>query len=278
MLLTPRYDGPPVLRFESPVVDLSVPLLRQRRRLGEILGGLDEAQWAAPSRCDAWSVRDVIAHLVGTNQFWAIAAGAALAGAPTRYLAAFDPVATPVSMVDGMQAQTAADVLASYLEGVDALAATVTGLDDEQWDLPAEAPPGHVPFHAMIRHALWDSWTHERDVVLPLGLTPVEEPDEVVACLEYVAALSPAFLATTGSDRPGALVVDGTDPTVHVLVEAGETVVISNRDAPAGATRLTGPSVELLEALSFRGTLPCDVAAEDQWLLGGIATVFDRAS
>jgi uncharacterized protein (TIGR03083 family) len=275
MRLTPRYDGPPVLRFTGPIGDLSVPLLRQRRRLGAVLRTLNDAQWATPSRCAGWSVRDVVAHLVGTDQFWVLSATAGLGGAPTRYLDGFDPVATPAKMVGGMQDVAPAEVLASYQEGVDALAACFTDLDDERWSMVAEAPPGHVSLDAMARHALWDAWIHERDVVLPLGLAPVEERDEVLACLQYAAGLGPAFLAIGGSERAGTLVFDGIDPDAHIVVHVGETVVVSDGEAPAGAVHLEGWSVELIEALSFRAPLVHDIAAADRWLLGGLAEVFD---
>lgn len=275
MLLTPRYEGPAVLRFTGPIVDLSVPLLRQRRRLGDLLRSLDDAQWAVASRCEKWSVRDVIAHLVGADQFWTLSATAALAGVPSRYLIGFDPVVTPAAMVDGMQDRAPASVLASYLEGIEALGTALTGLDEAQWSLPGEAPPGHVPLHALARHALWDAWIHERDIVLPLGEAPVEEPDEVLACLQYAAALGPALLAITGSMRSGTLVLDGTDPEAHVVVEAGErTIVVTDREAPADAARLEGRSVDLVEALSCRAPFPDDVAEDDRWLIGGVALAF----
>ena len=172
MILTPRYEGEAVLRFTGAIGDPSVPLLRQRRRFGDFLSNLDDAQWLAASRCERWSVRDVVAHLVGTDQFWVLSVTAALAGAPTRFLDGFDPAVTPAALVDGMQDMAAAEVLASYLEGIETLAATITGLDEDQWSRPAEAPPGHVPLHVMARHALWDAWIHERDVVLPLGRGP----------------------------------------------------------------------------------------------------------
>jgi len=278
MRLTPRYDGPAVLRLTGPIGDPSVPLVRQRRRLAELLNGLDDAQWAAASRCDGWSVRDVIAHLVGTDQFWVVSAAAALAGAPTRYLEGFDPVVTPARMVDGMGEVAPAEVLASYRDGVDALAACLTGLDEDQWSALAEAPPGHLPLHAMAHHALWDAWVHERDIVLALGMTPVDEPDEVIACLRYAAGLGPAFLATNGSTRSATLAFTGTEPAAHVVVDVGETVVVSDGEAPAGAVRLEGRTVDLVEALSFRAPFPHDLADGDRWLLGGLATVFDRAT
>ena len=89
-----------------------------------------------------------------------------------------------------------------------ALASALAGLDAAAWELPAEAPPGHVPLRALALHALWDSWVHERDVVIPLGLDPVEEDDEVTGSLAYVAALSPAFAVIHGEQRRGPIAVD----------------------------------------------------------------------
>lgn len=278
MILTPRYEGPVILRIDGEVGDITAPLVRQRRRLGDLLGQLDEAQWAAASRCEGWTVRDVVSHLVTTDQFWFLSAQAALAGQPTRFLAAFDPVATPAALVDGARHTPPAEILASYREGVEALGATLSGLGDEQWELPAEAPPGHIALRAMAHHALWDAWIHERDIVLPLGLEPAEEPDELEACLRYAACLGPAFSASTGSVRTGALAVAGTDPTVDVVVRAGETVVVDHAEGPADAARLVGGTVELIEALSFRGPFPRDLPEDDRWLVSGLDVAFDRAS
>ena len=137
-------------------------------------------------------------------------------------------------------------------------------------------PPGHVPLGAVALHALRDAWIHERDIVLPLGLRPVGELDEIAGCLGYGAALSPAFVVDRGSTRRGAIAVEATEPDIRFVVEVGATVVVRSGDAPSDALHLSGPAVELLEALSFRAPMPCPVADDHQWLLGGLAAVFDR--
>lgn len=279
MQLAPRYDGPAVLRIDGSPGDPSIPLVRQRRRLAALLAQLDDAQWATPSRCAGWSVRDVVVHLIGVDGFWVHAITSALAGEPTRHLTAFDPVATPAAMVAAAPVEPPAVLAERLADGVEALAATVAGLDAEQWALPSEAPPGHLALAATARHALWDAWIHERDIVLPLGLTPVHEPDEVRASLEYAVGLGPAFLATSGrAERTGALAVVATDPEVRLAVEVGDVVVVRPGDAPAGTPCLEGPAVDLVEALSFRGPFPRELAAEDRWLLGGLGEVFDQVS
>ncbi len=276
MQITPLYDEPDFLRFEGVLDDPSVPLLRQRRRLASLVAELDDAQWAAPSRCDGWSVQDVIAHLVGVNRFWAISIAAARRGEPTRFLATLDPVATPAAMVDEVRSLSWATVLERFVESNEAIAESLAGMDHDGWSsVLGEAPPGHVPLRAVALHALWDSWIHERDIALPLGFAPVEEADEIADCLSYVAALSPAFAISQGSTRRGSIALEVTDPEVRVVVDVGDAILVHDGAASPDALHLTGSAVALLEALSYRAPMPAPVGDEDQWLVGGLAQVFD---
>lgn len=278
MLLTPRYDGPPVLRGEVPGDDPAVPLLRQRRRLAHVFAGLDGEQWAAPTRCARWSVQDVVAHLAGVNEAWATSFTGARAGAPTTIFHAFDPVTSPPRRVDAARRWSRAEALDRYVATTDALATSLDGVDARGLALTAESPLGHVALALVVHHALWDAWIHERDVLLPLGLVPAEEPDEVAACLAYVAALGPALLATGGSTRRATLCVEATGPGGgRVVVEVGPDVVVRSGPRARGAVLLAGHAVDLVEGLSLRVPLTVHVAAGDRWLLGGLAAAFDDA-
>jgi hypothetical protein len=128
----------------------------------------------------------------------------------------------------------------------------------------------------VAHHALWDAWVHERDIALPLGLTPDEEPDEIVASLRYAVGLGPCLFATQGSAKTARLYVEGHEPDAHLVVDIGDRVVVGlSEGAPADGATLEGPSVELLEALSVRAPLPEGGADGDLALLGGLATAFD---
>jgi uncharacterized protein (TIGR03083 family) len=276
MRLTPRYDDPSFVRLDVPPGDPAAPLVRQRARFERRLRDLDQGSWQHPSRCEGWSVKDVVAHLVTTNGFWTLSVQSALGGEPTRYLDGFDPVATPADLVEGTRAQSPAEVLDAFAASNAALADAVTGLGDDAWALIGEAPPGHVPLRAIALHALWDSWIHERDVVVPLGAEVVDEPDEVEGSLVYAAALSPIFAVVNGSTGRGAIAVEATDPEVTFVVEVDGAVHARPGPAPTGSLQLAGPAVELVEGLSFRGPMPCPIDDEHRWLMGGLARVFDR--
>jgi uncharacterized protein (TIGR03083 family) len=276
--LTPRYDGPDLLCWEVPVGDLAGALARQHARLAGVLAELDDEQWATPSRCEGWSVQDVVAHLVTANDFFALAIVSGRKGEPTRFLMGFDPVATPAQMVAAVGPHEPAETLARFVESNAGLDRALAGLEGDAWLDVAEAPPGHIPICAVAAHSLWDAWIHERDIALPLGLDVTVRSDEVAASLGYVATLSPLFAAVNGSTRAGTLVIDATDPDVRFVIELGATVTVHDGAIPSGAATISGDAVTLLEGLSFRRPLEVTVAEEHRWMLGGLAEAFDVAS
>jgi hypothetical protein len=198
-----------------------------------------------------------------------------LAGEPTRVLNGFDPAATPAMLIEPMRALPPSDVLAQLDASMTGFLAVLASLDNAGWAAPAETPPGYLPVRLLAHHALWDCWVHERDVALPLGLTPPVEADEVAASLRYAAALSPGFLINNGPGCTGAFAVDAHDPDTQFWLEVdGTSVRVHDGPAPAGTPCLRGNAVELTEALSIRAPLPVGAPPEWRELLGGLAVAF----
>jgi uncharacterized protein (TIGR03083 family) len=263
------------LRIETSLGDVAVPLVRQRARLTNLLETLDKEQWASPTRCDGWNVQDVVAHLAGANDFWAISVTSALSGTRTQFLAEFDPVATPAQMVDAVRSRTISETLDRFRASNEALANAVTDLDENSWSTLAEAPPGHISVRALALHAMWDAWIHERDIALPLGLDTAIEPDEIAGSLQYATAIGPALLAGTGSNRVALLGVEATNPDVAFVVEIGTSVVVRDGSGRPTSAVLSGDAVELLEGVSYRVPLPRAFPDSDRWMMAGLAAAFD---
>jgi uncharacterized protein (TIGR03083 family) len=262
-----------VLTWDGSPNDQAEIVVRQRRRMESVLAAFGDDEWAAPSRCDGWSNQDVIAHLVTVNGFWAMSVQAGLAGAPTQILATFDPAAHPPLLIEPMRELTGKDVLEQFASSNDAFLDALKGLDDAGWATPAEAPPGYIAIRLLAAHALWDSWIHERDILLALGQSAAEEPDEVESCLRYSASVGPALTVGTNAFR-GELGVDATDPDVAFTIAITDDVAV--RDGVTDAPCLRGAAVELIEALSVRAPLPA--GTPEQWrtlVTTGLATVFD---
>ena len=277
MQLTPVYGADPLIVLDGPPDAILGPVVRQRRRLVEALGRLDDDQWGRPTRCEGWDVRDVIVHLDSTNSFWSFSIGAGVAGSPTRFLATFDPVASPAALV-AESAEPPAVVLDRFAASTEALVTQLESLDDHGWRSLAEAPPGHISVSAVAHHALWDSWVHDRDILVPLGIEQVVEPDEVAASLAYAAALSPAFSVALGHGRTGVLGVSTTDPSLELAVEVGDQVRVVDGPAELADLVLAGDAVELLETLSIRRPFTQPVPAGSEWWVEGLLEVFDVSS
>ncbi len=274
MLVSPRYEGPPIISIAGDSDDQLAPVVRQRRRLAEMLADLREDDWRAATRCDGWTVQDVVAHLVGVNAFWRASVLAGLAGTPTRMLARFDPATTPALMVAPMRELRTTEVLDQFVASNDGFLAVLADLDDAGWAMPAESPAGHVPIRLIAFHALWDCWVHERDIALPLGVTPPAEPDEVGSCVRYAAALSPALAIGTGHTVAGHFAVEATDPRLCCVLDVGESVGVRDGIAPPEVPCLRGDAVALVEALSIRRRMPPSAPSEWRALLDGLATAF----
>jgi uncharacterized protein (TIGR03083 family) len=277
MQLTPRYGADPVIVLDGPPAEIVGPAIRQRTRLAASVASFTDEQWAHPSRCEGWSSRAVITHLDSTNTFWAYAITAGLRGEPTQLLATFDPVTTPAEIVARAEGLSSSEVLDRFTASTASLVDLLGSLDDEDWSVLAEAPPGHLSISAVAHHALWDSWVHERDILLPLGVAPDEEADEIATGLRYAAALGPAFAITHGPADRGILAVDVIKPDVAFVVEIDDRVVVRAGE-DAADLRLTGEAVELLEALSLRTPLRPPVPAAAAWMLSGMSTAFDGAT
>jgi uncharacterized protein (TIGR03083 family) len=275
MKIAPRYDGPPAVRIDGTPSAIGAPFLRQRRRFAHELASLSPAQWAAPSRCEGWRVQDVAAHLGGVDPFWNLAITSGLAGEPTRFLASFDPKATPAAMVDAVRETSPSDTLAAYVSANEALCATVESLDDAGWDAMAETPVGHIAVSALLHHALWDSWVHERDVLVPLGIAQDAEPDEIVASLRYAAAVSPAFALQSSPDRVGTLALEVERPSARIVVSVDGDVRVAGGDVPTDALVLRGDAVEVLDALSVRAPWRQPIPEDKAWMLAGLTDVFE---
>jgi uncharacterized protein (TIGR03083 family) len=148
---------PPVL--PRPAVDAAVSA--ERHRLADSVADLTDEQWATPSLCAAWTVRDVVAHLTVTTR---VTVPRLLRGA-VRARGSFDRLTI----------ELAAERAAGYSPGE--LVAQLRESAASNRRMPGSSP----------MDPLMDLVVHAQDVARPLGRRHVSPPDVVAACLAYVA-------------------------------------------------------------------------------------------
>lgn len=154
----------------------------ERAGLVDALGGLTDAQWAEPSRCDGWCERDVLAHLVFPLQ-------TSMPSLMLRMVRArfdFNRMADEAARGDS---RPAAELLAAYRANIG----------------HRFTPPG-FGFEA----PLTDTVVHGDDMLVPLGVRREVAPDSLTTVLDFVVSPK-ATRGFTAKGRVDGLAFRATD-------------------------------------------------------------------
>ena len=207
-----RFPSPPAL----PRAAVDEAVSAERCRLAEHVADLTDEQWATPSLCAAWTVRDVIAHLTVTTRVTV----PRLLRAAVRARGSFDRIAVDLA-AERAAAYTTAELVAQLRESAGSTRRIL----------------GSAPMDPLM-----DLVIHGQDVARPLGRRYVSPPEVVAACLAYVAVntfmggpqrLSGVRLVSTDT---GWTLGDGAElrgPDVDLLlVAAGRRAGLDALDGP----------------------------------------------
>jgi uncharacterized protein (TIGR03083 family) len=153
--------------------------------LDDLLDGLDAQQWATPSLCPGWTVRDVAIHLASIEHMLSgEAPGSMIESLP------FDKVATWMNDVEDLDD---AGVLERYRQVIATRRSELAQVSDAQLALPSATPVGPGTYGRFMAIRVFDFWVHEQDIRTPLGLPghesgPAAEMaiDEIHRSLPYI--------------------------------------------------------------------------------------------
>ena len=136
--------------------------------LAELAGTFSESEWAAPSACEGWAVRDVIGHM--TQLFRQVVDPSSLppadeSGSTER---------TQDRWVEALRDVPVADVLAEYRSLGEQAIVAMEGL--QSMDSPIDLGDlGTHPLHLIANAFSFDHYTHIRvDLLAPTG--PIDRP------------------------------------------------------------------------------------------------------
>lgn len=145
--------------MEEPVIGL---LRQEWSELSTLLGDLDEAEWALPTDLPGWDVRDIVAHIIGTERM--------LAGDPTPEPATIgDHVRNPIgevneAWVESFRSTPPNEVLAGFRRITDQRLTELEALTPEDWDRVGFTPEGEGPYRRFMEIRVFDCWEHEQDI------------------------------------------------------------------------------------------------------------------
>jgi uncharacterized protein (TIGR03083 family) len=152
----------------------------QRRKVGDMLGTLDDTEWNLPSLCAGWRVRDVAAHCIETHVMTPAVFMGRFAGAAFRFHAMSE------KNVERHRSQTLSEVLAQYRSTMSR----------------TTSPPG--PPLTWLAEAV----IHGEDMARPAGRRVDVSPQALVHVLSFARRTSPLL---HGKQRSAGLRLVATD-------------------------------------------------------------------
>ena len=131
--------------------------------LAEVSSGLSATEWALPTECPGWDVKDQVSHLIGIER--------AIMGEPVPEWSGplgdhvkNDFAATNEPFVAVRRALLGPSVRAEFVEVTTTRLAQLDALTAEGWAAVGYSPLGDVPHAEFMAVRVFDSWVHEQDV------------------------------------------------------------------------------------------------------------------
>ena len=123
---------------------------------------LSETEWALPTECPGWDVKDQLSHLIGIER--------ALMGEPAPDCEGpfgehvrNDFAVSNEPWIVVRHPLTGAAVRAEFVEVAETRLAQLEGYGDEEWAEVHRSPVGKLPLADFMGIRVFDSWVHEQD-------------------------------------------------------------------------------------------------------------------
>ena len=243
---------------------------------------LSDEQWAAPTNCAPWRVRELVAHVTEGGEAFVACVRRGLAGSVDA------PDGDARARRQAELAEADAGAVAAALQAVTiAFAQVYEGLDDGALSALCYHRRGNRPVRWYAVHRLSEVAFHAWDVDRSLGRDPVFPESVAVLILPtllesnaartYAAGLTPE----RGSGERFALAVGGDAAASWIVQVDPDQLVVQRGRADAGLT-VTGSAADLALLVYGRRELPDLVASHavrldgDVELAGRFARVFPR--
>ena len=221
----------------------------QRRRFVTILRGFGPDDWAAPTRCADWSAHDVVRHLCDCN---ALGAGAGPDDRTLDITAGFDPRTTPRGWLTASASESPGATLTRFMATTEELLALLRARLAQNRRFDIRLPYGPMDWTVFVLHGFWDSWLHERDVLLAQGTEHPTDGDATGYAAAYGVFIAAAVASMFGDQVQQKLTLGGDGGGVFELDSRGAVTLTVTRVTTAGP-----PAAQVTDALAGR----CPAAA-----------------
>ncbi len=232
----------------------------QRRGFISILQGFGPGDWAGPTRCADWSAHDVVRHLCDGD---AIAIAAGPGDSALDVTAGFDPRITPRRWLAASAGESPDATLGRLAATTGEMLGTGRYQLAQGVRFDVRLPYGPMDWTVRLLHRFWDSWLHERDVLLARGAEPSTDGDATAYATAYGVFIAAAVASRFADPVQQKLTLGGAGGgTFEVDSRNGVTLTVDRRNTAGPA------AAEVADALAGRapvaavlGDLPASACA-----------------
>lgn len=244
----------------------------QRQRFAAVLQGFGRADWAAPTRCAAWSAHDVVRHLCDGNGIVLAWVSGTDDGA-LDLTAGFDPRITPGRWPAASATESPGTTLGRFLATTEDLLAAARGRLAQRWRFNVRLPYGPVDWTVGALHGFWDSWLHERDVLLARGAEHPTDGGATAYATAYGVFIAAAVASMLADPVQQTLRLSGDGGGIYDLDSRGPVTLTVTQ-----ATTVGPPAAQVADALAGRSPVTDvlgDLPASSRTALSHMADFFN---
>ncbi len=242
----------------------------QRQRFIAVLQGFGPGDWAAPTRCADWSAHDVVRHLCDANR---IGIAARADDGTLDVTAGFDPRTTPREWLAASAGESPGATLGRLMATTEELLVLARERLAQGRRFDVRLPYGPMDWTVLMLHGFWDSWVHERDVLLARGTEHPTDGDATAYATAYGLFIAAAVASMFGSQVQEKLKLSGNGGGLFDLDSRDGVTLTVSRVRTAGP-----PAAEVADALAGRSDIAAalgDVPASSVAALSALADFFN---
>ena len=242
----------------------------QRQRFVAVLQGFGPEDWAAPTRCANWSAHDVVLHLCDCT---AIGAAAGPDDPTIDITAGFDPRITPCKWLTASVGESPDATLSRLVAATEELLVLARDRLAQGRKFNVRLPYGPMDWTVFVLHGFWDSWIHERDVLLARGTDHPTDGDATCYATAYGLFLAAAVASIFGAQVHEKLKLGSDGGGVFDLDSRGAITLTVDRVPTAGP-----PAADVADALAGRAPVTAvlgDMSASTRAALSHVANFFN---
>jgi uncharacterized protein (TIGR03083 family) len=248
----------------EPVVDLLEETWTSIGGLGDSLGA---EEWDLPSECPGWSVRDVLAHMVGTES-------SLLGEESPAPVSAAEHVHNEVGArnegwVAALRSESGPALVDRFREVTSRRLRDLRSWPSERFDQVGPSPVGKVPYREFMQVRVMDCWVHEQDMRVATARPGHREGPAAELALDRLVSAMPFVVGKQAAAPEGSSVRFELTGTPSRRVD----VVVRNGRAAMGTPIESEPTTRVRMDGEVFWRLGCGRVTSDAVLGAGLVDV-----